>query len=361
MFVFGFLWWSIRWSFALVVFVAVMAGAGYYVFTRAVAGGGYVTVPNIVNMPMAKATYVIQDQGLVIGRQVAMPSDRVPPYHVISQVPPAGKVVRMGRKVYPTVSKGPDFEVAPRLVGELQVVAAKIIQDNGFRLGGIAYIPHEEPMDTVIAQDPPPGHDIASGGSIFLLVSAPASKAKHYMPDLTGQSLQEVMELLAPLGVEAVPLRVDRPDAPFDVVFEQQPEPGALVSPGSRVSFKIRATETVPGLWREQYVEYKVPDWRDPGEIRIILSERDGAPRVLFPRPQDYVNERPPKLREVRLPLRMKEEAEVEAFVEVYLDGVLVRTYRFRGGQEPVVTDLAVFDGGRSRAETEDSAFDPFL
>ncbi|MBN2308725.1 MAG: PASTA domain-containing protein [Candidatus Hydrogenedentes bacterium] len=357
-FVFGFTWWSVRWTVALVVFVAVMAGAGYYVFSRASAGGGYVTVPDIVGKSIMEASYVLAERGLSIGRQETRPNDQVPPYHVISQLPPAGKVVRTGRHVYPIVSKGPDFRPAPNLTLKLLDPAIDMIQRNDFRLGSIARIPHREPSETVIGQDPPPGRDLVAGGKIHLLVSQGASPRNLYMPNLMGRSLQEVMDLLAPLGVNPVPIMVDRADAPFDVVIEQRPEAGSLVGQGQTVTFEIRPSDSLPSAWRKEYVEYTVPQSWTARAVRMELVERNGSRAVLFPRPEDSVDAQPPRFTQgtkIRVPFPMRDEATID----VYLDEERVRSYYFSGSAEPVVTKYDGSGGGIPGAETQDRTIYP--
>jgi beta-lactam-binding protein with PASTA domain len=56
--------WTIQWSLATVFFLAVMMGAGYYVFMETLSGGAQVTVPKIVGLPVTDASYRLVEQGL---------------------------------------------------------------------------------------------------------------------------------------------------------------------------------------------------------------------------------------------------------------------------------------------------------
>ena len=91
LFSFRFLGWCLGWTFATVFFLAVMGGAGYYVFTQAIAGEESVVVPNIVKLPITEASYRLAEQGLEIGKQTEVYSEEVKPYHVIAQRPAAGR------------------------------------------------------------------------------------------------------------------------------------------------------------------------------------------------------------------------------------------------------------------------------
>ncbi len=103
---FLFVWWCVRWSLAIVLFVAVMLGAGYYVYHEALTGGKHVEVPDVTMRPVTEASYLLAEGGLELGPQTQIPDDRVPKYYVIAQRPASGKVIRVGRKVSVTVSDG---------------------------------------------------------------------------------------------------------------------------------------------------------------------------------------------------------------------------------------------------------------
>ncbi len=133
-----------------------MTAAGLYVFNTAVAGGEYVTVPNITLLSVTQASFELGRVGLEMGKQTPMFSDQVPPYHVISQRPEPGAVVRTGREVFPTVSQGAEIETTPEYVGKtLKEVESALAP--GMRLGNKAWIQHSTPRDQIIAQDPPAG------------------------------------------------------------------------------------------------------------------------------------------------------------------------------------------------------------
>lgn len=332
----------------MVVFLAIMAGAGYYVFERVLAGGQYVTVPNIVDMPLTEASYALQANGLTVGPPIDKVSETLPPYHVISQMPAAGEVVREGRKVYPTVSKGPDLKPGPVVVNKLLDSAMALIERSEFSLGTVAYMPYELGRDVVIAQDPPPHRHAPTGSPIHLLVSA-GQTGNVYVPELTGLPLDEAMRELTLLGLRAKLVHVTRQDAGYDVVLAQDPQPAQAVSPGDFVEIRVRpsteATDTMGDrhtVWRERYVEYTVPSLPGEHTVRVELTDQYGSSRTLFPRLDSYVDGMPPKFRpgiRIRVPLKIQSKSFVEATIDVYLDGKKVRTYYFHGDAEPVITD----------------------
>ena len=335
-----------------------MAVAGFYVFNRTVAGGGYVTVPDIVNEPITKAFFLIQDQELVVGRQETRVNADVRPGYVMSQIPAAGVVVRKGRKVFPTVSRGLDLQIAPNLVNELFEPALDRIEksESSLRVDTVARIVHEAEADTVIAQDPSPGRPVAEGGRIHLLVSAGPAISSLYMPSLVRKKWTEAADELLALGLEVVLDRLDRLDAPLDIVMDQRPEPGAMVARGNQVMLSARAAESTLTAWKRTHasgeqvrswrrMEFVAPPAAQDQTVRIVLIKGDGTREVRFPQPQHYVDGRPPRVVPgtkiiVRFPV------DDEATIEVYVDGNPYRTIYYRGGEEPFVTEHSESTGG---------------
>jgi beta-lactam-binding protein with PASTA domain len=338
-FILRFLWWSLRWSFATVFFIAVMAGAGWYVFNKAVAGGGYVTVPNLHNLPITEAMVVLTQRGLEVGEQFPMPSDDVPKYHVIAQRPAAGRVIRAGRKVYPTVSSGLELKKAPDVVGRTLEAAKELLMRDSFRPGIVSRIASDAPWDTVIGQDPPANCEHGRGNEVHLLLSKGKEGAAEpfYMPDLVGKPFQEAGRILSQGGLAGTINLVNRPGEAVDVVLNQDPPAGSLVRPGDAVTYDVCLTDPSLGRRREP-VTYVMPASPIEREVRIDTVDASGVRRTVFPLEQHYVNGLPPRYAG-GTPLNLNVAFFGEVTVEIYLDGTKVRSYYFEGDSQPVITD----------------------
>lgn len=319
-----------------------MAGAGYYVFSRAVEGGPYVTVPDISKKPLSEAYSVLSGAQLEMGTPRERVSTEMQEYFVISQTPLPGKVVRAGRKVYPTISVTPDKKGSPDLRGMSYEDALAAIAKEQFAAGTYAHVANPAPRETVLAQDPPPGAKLTHGASIHLLLSAGPPTQSFLMPLLEGKSLQDVRQLLASFGRNAVPILVSRSDAPFDVVTEQNPAPGTPLGEGDKVFYKVRTNMYLPNAWREVVLSYEVPTLLDDQEVSIQKVDQDGSTWRLFPRPEDYVNGQPPRFpggTRISLPLAFADDITVV----VYLNGRKARSYYyFRRDPEPLITDYTL-------------------
>ncbi len=317
-----------------------MAGVSLYVFNQAAAGGSYVTVPDVSGLPVTRAANVLAEVGLELGKQNQVRNDRVPEYHVIVQSPRPGEVVRAGHKITLTISQGRQFESAPGFLGKKLQDALGEIESTRLVAGSIARIPDSRPADTILSQDPPPNKPVPVGGEIHLLVSSGPEKKSLMMPSLVGKSMEEAQLILANLNVQAEPFNVDRPGAEYEVVLDQNPEPGTLLTDGQKVTFdvRLRATSYLPNAKRRTIAEWSVPDYGRPVAVRVESSEDETDFVVRYPLPRDYVDGRPQPLAAQTL-LRVDLKYANEATVRFYVEGSLHTTYYYQGEvTQPLIT-----------------------
>ena len=344
MFIFRFFGWTLRWSVALVFFLGVMAGAGYFVFDRVSQGGEHVTVPDVQKLPVAEAMVLLAQEGLEWAKPTVMVSELVPANYVLAQRPPAGKVVRTGRKIYLTISSGHEMQAAPNLVGEALQAARQKISDSKYREGTTARVSNPAPADTVLAQDPPPGQDIMTGAAIHLLVSSGLPRGPILMPDITGKSVQLVSRILDPLGVQVLPIKRIETNQEYDVVLVQSPEPGSLLTDTQVVSYEYRPSGLTPVPDARRVIELRFVgplSWFNR-PIRVDAIDASGR-RIVFPPQQEYeAGDRP--LYEPYRELRYTSNPFAgDLTVEFYIDGRKARSYQYMGDDPPIVTDYDDF------------------
>ena len=329
--------WTIQWSVALVVFLAVMAVAGYFVTMHALSGGQHVRVPNILDLPITEASYVLAEKGLEMGNQVQVPHQTVPKYHVITQRPEAGRVVRTGRKVIPTVSMGTRFMEAPDLTNMGLEDARRQITQARFRLGSVARVSDDTPRNTVLAQDPPPAGRLSSRGAIHLLVSAGSEKGRDFMPDIRGMGVQDMLNLLSDYNVTVVPNEVDIPNAREDVVLDQDPPPDTVIYAGQVVTYDVKPSGQVelPDMRHSADVRHVMPyDWYDK-DVRVDLVDRRGNAQTVFVKPA-LTDQQSRQTYVAGTAISLKNITYVgEATVEVYVDDELQASYHLKGGEAP--------------------------
>lgn len=331
--------WSIQWSVATVFFVAVMAATGYFVYMEALSGGQHVTVPNIENMAVSEASMILAERGLEMGKQTPVPHQSAPKYTVVAQRPSPGRVVRTGRKVYPTVSMGADFLTAPSLIGQHLEEARAIIRKDGsrYQIDTVARIPHASPRDTVLAQDPPAGRSIPSQGKLHLLVSGGQREQGRFMPDIRGMRVDRMLERMAPFGVTLVAQEVNIPGAKADEVFDQDPPPDTLIYQGQLVTYMIKAEDETPEpatTYKGEVAHVMNYDWFDRN-VRIDLIDSSGRKQTLWETSaafDEVSKSRRAAGSTIRIPITYAQEATVE----VYEDNKRVARYFLAEGNPPV-------------------------
>ena len=336
-FILKFAAWGIQWTAALIVFLVVMAGAGYYVFMETLNGGEPVQVPNIMNLPLDEAQNRLAEQGLEMGKQVSVPHETLPKYYIISQRPAPGRVVRTGRKVYPTVSMGKDFLTAPALEKRTLDDARNELASSQFRLGSVARIRHKTQRNTVLSQYPPPGAPLEKLGDVHLLVSDGDARYEDYMPDLREKPVGEVAAIMAPFKVVLVPKYVDIPDAREGVVLNQDPQPATLITQGQTVTFEVklaRNEEFQRGVVRHQMGI----DFYDK-EVRVDRIDNFGNRQTIQSYPPAF-DEQSRTSRVIGGTLAISVTYIKDCTVEIYVDNNIIAAYSLKNGEDPMKTSL---------------------
>lgn len=325
-----------------------MALSGYYVFNHVLEGGEHVTIPDIVGLPITDASLYLVEEGLEMGKIEQVPHPSIPASHVIAQRPSAGRVVRTGRKVIPTVSMGTDFLKAPDLTQIDFQEAHQEIEQSRFRTGSVARIPHSAERDLVLSQYPPPGAQIGNQDSIHLLLSDGMERAQEFMPDIRGLSVEEAEERVEGLGVTLAPVEVDYPNARRDVILNQDPPADTLVYQGQVVTYEIRSSEDEESEEATEDEREEEPEepryetevrhvmpftWYDQ-DTHVDIIDQQGNRETLRRYPPAY-DENSRALRVSGSTIRIPVYYTGEARVEIYVGGELHAAYNLRDGRSP--------------------------
>ncbi len=166
------LWASIKGIVAIIFTIAIFIGIVSLLVLAALGyGPEEVAVPNVVNMPLEKATQVMSEAGveLEVAREVhnAKTADGC----VMETRPAAGKVTREGRTIYAVVSLGPKDAKVPKVVGHSSKAAQQRIREAKLRVGNVVYKADSNPRDHVIEQAPTAGTVVGRDNPVNLVLS----------------------------------------------------------------------------------------------------------------------------------------------------------------------------------------------
>jgi beta-lactam-binding protein with PASTA domain len=132
-------------------------------------------VPDLTGEPLDEAQQQLAAGGFQPAEIETAPSDR-PAGTVLATAPPAKAPLPQGAQIKLLVSEGPGQQttVLPDLQGLALKDAEYLLSVAELRVGDIQHIPSPEPLDTILAQSPPPGSELSVGSPVTLTVAARA-------------------------------------------------------------------------------------------------------------------------------------------------------------------------------------------
>jgi len=183
------------------------------------------------------AQQLIRSKDLTIEIAKEVYSDRIPQGSIVSQIPTPNSIVKKGRCVYVTLSKGKELVSVPFLKG-LNSRTAKInLMKAGLELGDTKFDFHDNiGKDTIISQSQTPGSKVTYGTLINIVVSK-GSEKQIKIPYLIGLTYIEATTLVNESGLTIgnITYQTDRTYI-SDVIISQSPKSGEIVGPDTQIN-----------------------------------------------------------------------------------------------------------------------------
>ena len=231
-------------AFALATLVVLVFGGAllnWVVMPWVTRQGQEMEVPDVAEMEVAEAEKVLGKAGLRLVLDGTQNDPDVPPGHIVSQMPQAYSLVKKGRQIYVTVSKGGALSEMIGVSGGSVRQARLMLRQHGFEVGEVVEEPsYTVPKGVVIAQDPKPGEVVERGTLVTLVVSAGKKALRIVMPDLVGKGFEEAQKTIEEMGLRLgdVEQRTSVEVLP-NTVLEQQPEAGQEIKEGQEVRLVV--------------------------------------------------------------------------------------------------------------------------
>ena len=275
--------------FALVGAVFLMVIAGLSTFLFSLRGAEETMVPDVRDVVLLDAMLSLQERGLVANVEVRYSADPALAGRVIGQTPQAGTLVRAGKRVALTVSRGARVDRVGTYVGrsitevraELRALFAA--GDQTILLGDPQYVFSDQEPGTVIAQSPTPGTEITAITEVALVVSRGPDVDRIELPSFIGLPYETAIHRLTQ---SSIPFRFEVRDAEDDersgLVVSQDPEPQAEVEVGSFVTLTMTRPSPVPDDEVFGMIERSLPNY--PVEVELTLEAQSpaGEREVIF-------------------------------------------------------------------------------
>jgi eukaryotic-like serine/threonine-protein kinase len=235
---------------ALVLLVVALVSA--LTAMRYAIHGREVAVPDLVGDTPAEARTMAESRGFELEVERQYYSATVREGRILSQLPPAGSLVRRGWQLRVAESLGPQRVQIPDVLGQSERAAEMNIQRRGLDVSAIAeMLSSTAPADQVVAQNPPPNASGVAAPKISLLVAQPGPPRAFVMPSFLGQPLGTAKLILQSSGLRlgtvtepssaaAAPAPADQQPSPASIIASQTPGPGEKVLAGSAIDFVVR-------------------------------------------------------------------------------------------------------------------------
>ncbi|MCL2183230.1 MAG: PASTA domain-containing protein [Chitinispirillia bacterium] len=201
-----------------------------------------VATPNLAGMDREAARNKLFGVGLLTEERGREFNEEVAEGAVISQFPEPGEMVKKGRKIAVTLSRGPEAGTVPVVRGMNEGRARNEMRRAGFSVGSVRRTWSNQTLDAVIETFPPAGTITSRAMNVDLIISRGPKPTHAVMPNIIGESLSEARSKVEAAGLKVG--KVDYKNNPSVVpgtVLSQSAAPGAKVPLESSVDITISA------------------------------------------------------------------------------------------------------------------------
>ena len=269
------------------VFLMVLAGLTTFLFS--LRGAEETMVPQVQDAALLDAMLELQERGLVANVEVRYTADPGLAGKVIGQSPPAGTLVRAGKRVGLIVSRGARVDRIGAYVGrsitevraELRAMFAT--GDQTIQLNEPNYVFSDQEPGTIIAQSPTHGTEITTIAHVDLVVSRGPDVDRIELPSFIGLHYDAAIQRLTQNGIA---FRFDVRDAEADdrpgLIVSQDPEPQEEVEVGSFVTLTMARPDLVPEDEVFGVLQRSLPNYPVDVELTLESQAPTGERLVIF-------------------------------------------------------------------------------
>lgn len=257
-----------------------------------------VAVPSLVGRSLEDAQRIAQKAHLGVQVVQQSYSATMPLGTVVSQDPPAGRTVKVGRVIELVTSLGPEMVSVPDVRRYSLEDARFAIEQAHLTVGNVLEAYDDiVPSGFVLRQDPAPGARVVRGSLVNLTVSK--GQQSLVLPDLVGRSLDDARRILQNLGVTLRAVEQVRwADVAPGQVVSMAPPAGTRIRHGDAVSVAIAVrpqesgasapppqpivTGTPPAPEaasdrRQAHVTLVVPEGPPRQTVKIVVIDQQGV------------------------------------------------------------------------------------
>jgi eukaryotic-like serine/threonine-protein kinase len=231
----------LQWATRMAFLIFILASAAFLsaiTAMRFAIHGREVTMPNLVGKDVAEASRILRSKGLILRVADRVYSD-VPINQVVRQTPTPGMLMKVSQQAHVVLSLGQrQLEIPPLEGNTLRVSRIELLR-AGLQVGEVSTITlPDKPNDTVLLQNPKPGHGAATP-KVDVLVSASGREPSYVMPFLIGLTEIEAQHRLDQANLHRKINYVTAPQWPHATVIDQSPLAGTRIAGSTEVQLTV--------------------------------------------------------------------------------------------------------------------------
>jgi eukaryotic-like serine/threonine-protein kinase len=243
-------------------------------------------VPRVVGVSLSEAMILLQNSDLSAEITTRFVDD--PQYTaglVLQQSPIAGSYTKVGNYVQLSVSSGLAISSVENFVGmKMEDVRTQIVSRyNGLITikEPLIYLSSQEPIGTVIGQDPKAGEPLSGPISVAFLVSRGMVQQTQLITAYEGLALERALTLASQNNLPFVFVIEGEATDGHPVVASQQPAGGTELESGANVMFTLRPVRNSGDMILGTH-RITIPQNASPLRIEMIAVQDDGREELLF-------------------------------------------------------------------------------
>lgn len=245
--------------------------------------------PDVQGLPMEESIYILEQYDVEISI-VTEYHDNIPDGIVISQSIEPGTPIQDIQIIQIIVSQGEFNFVVPNFIGTSFVNVQSALENvAGITLNHVL-VSSEEPVASVISQNPQPGVSLRYGGIIEIEISGGTDEPISTVPNMVGLNEVAAVASLQQAGLAPSISRVHHDDIPSGNIISQTDPPGSTIAAGSSVGIMISLgpAETIEEIPEVINNEIEINDISEVDEPQEIEPPQMAVMTTFFNLPGDF-------------------------------------------------------------------------
>ncbi|MCM1321688.1 MAG: PASTA domain-containing protein [Bacteroides sp.] len=267
-----------------IIFIILMGTVCAVAFFSTVKGSEEVLVPDVVGKELSEALLDMQIKELYPKIQLRYSGSPDEKGHILSQEPEAGAIVKAGRRIQLTVSRGVIIDHVENFIGqkfEDVKIHLQTLFPSSRPLISLKepplYVFNEAEPGTVLEQNPPPETNISDPLQIELVVSKGRRAEQIQIPAMRGLS---VNDLLIQMSRSKIIFDITEQPAQADetpgTVISQNPPAGTVREIYTRAELVLAVPEQQTGTIAYGVFSANLPEYPYPVQIQLDALGKNG-------------------------------------------------------------------------------------